>query len=289
VVPGFSQQYDLVQQASVSADIPIENVEPAASAEQVPLVCENLGDAALILMADNWKLFDAVERLLKKKALKDFITFLDISSFLMKIKNDQKFASTWTAEEIKAVNILKDNWKEKGKIDLQTLPNGRNRVLCMDKDALSRLTDFSGESTVIENFVAIPNAEKESLAFNPFRVASTLNAANKVMAPLTVVPKKLEEAMTVGQGDGYWQVSERMLALIGEKPSNHEVWSLMKALLTAHETSGNSGQGYLKVGEVLPIDAPIQADPGFQKIIAALNNNENFAPPAAESASSPSA
>jgi hypothetical protein len=264
------QQPDLFEQSSVteSSAPPIEEAQP--------IVCETLADAALILMADNWKLFDTLERLLKKKALKGFITFLDLSAFRMKCKNDETFASVWTEDELKAVQMLKDNWKDKGPIDLKTIASGRNRVLCLDKDALSRLTDFSGNTAAAESLAA---ADSE-MAFDSFRASSTQDAANKVASTITSIPQKLLDAMTVRQGDGYWQVSERMLALAGVKPTNQEVWNLMKALLTAHETSGASAQGYLKVGEMLPIDDGIKADAGFRRIVNALaTSNEEFSAP----------
>jgi hypothetical protein len=269
-VPGLSQQYDLLKQVAASAEVSTENEDLATVAMQALPACESLSDAALILMADNWKLFETLERLLKRKSLIGFITFLDLAAFLMKCRNDQKFAATWSEEEIKAVQMLRDNWKEKGRIQLQTFPVGRNRVLCLDKDALARLTDFSCDIVASENSLATPQADVEPMAFDSFRAAKTQDAANKVYAPLSVVPQKLLDAMTVHQGDGYWQVSERMLSLAGEKPSNHEVWNLMKALLTAHETSGVSAKGYLKVGELLPIDEAIQADAGFRRILEAL-------------------
>jgi len=272
--PGMVQavpQPEVFEESSVTEPInsPAEPVQP--------IVCESLADAALILMADNWKLFDMLERLLKKKALKGFITYLDIAAFKMKCRNDETFASTWTEHELKAVEMLKDNWKEKGPIDLKTVPSGRNRVLCLDKDALSRLTDFSGDSTAAENLAATENE-----TFSSFRAASTQDAASKIAATLTTIPQKLLDAMTVRQGDGYWQVSERMLALAGEKPTNHEVWNLMKALLTAHENSGASAQGYLKVGELLPVDDGVKADVGFRRIVSALaTSNQEFSGPGA--------
>jgi len=175
--------------------------------------------------------------------------------------------------------MLRDNWGENGPIELAVLTAGRNRILGLDKDALSHLTDFSGASTANENFADSRQTNAETMAFNPFRSATTLNSLNQMHAGQMTLPKKLQDALTVQTGDGYWQVSERILALSGNNPSSHDVWNLMKALLNAHEVGGVSAKGYLKVGDILPIDAAVLGDAGFRRIMQALQSEELAAPP----------